>query len=70
MESDAQQSIMEAGVSKDDKNEQSPLLGSKVTRDNQGRLRRAAKKIMKEPHVMNWAKLENEFNMADIWTKR
>ena len=65
---------MEAGGSMDAR-EDTPLLRSappeKCSRE---KFRRVVKKMMKdskpEPHVMNWAKLESEFNWSDLWTNR
>ena len=69
----ADTAIMEAGGSTDVR-EDSPLLRSAATGDSRQRFRRAVKKMMKdskpEPHVMNWAKLESEFNWLDLWTNR
>ena len=73
MDPDTEQTIMESGGLAD-VSEDTPLLRTAATGDSRGRFRRAVKKMMKEikpePHVMNWAKLESEFNWADLWTNR
>ena len=70
----ADTAIMEAGGSTGVR-EDTPLLRSAASEKcSRQRFRRAVKKMMKdskpEPHVMNWAKLESEFNWSDLWTNR
>ena len=73
MDPDTEQTIMESGGSAD-VSEDTPLLRTAATGDSRGRFRRVVKKMMKEikpePHVMNWSKLESEFNWSDLWINR
>ena len=54
--------------------EDTPLLRNAHIKISQDRFRRAILTVMKIPkperHLMNWEKLEKEFNWTDLWMNR
>ena len=54
--------------------EDTPLLSNADRKSSGERFRSAILTVMKVPkperHLMNWEKLESEFNWADLWINR